>query len=357
MFRRRILTISSIASFASASIMLQTTKPVQAECSSSSYFSKSFVADAVEIASPSVTNIVVQSRRHRGLGVGSGFVISKDGLVVTNAHVIMQTNDVKCQVTLWDGRILPASVHSFDSKSDIALLQIDLRNETNTLPVAKIGTSSKLRAGDFVLALGAPLKLSNSVSFGIVSQVARYGMDLVASMSMGRGMPGEVAKTAFIQTDAAITQGNSGGPLVNVDGEVIGINTLSAQGVQGLSFAIPIDAAMAVINQLRDTGRVERPYIGIQMQDYFDGKTMHVMVRNVESDCPAATAGLRSRDVITNIDGRDIRSVRDVYKAKLTIGKHHLITVRRTNGSIEKLQIVPEPEREMEEMTRSRFFK
>lgn len=308
---------------------------------------KNFIADTVEIASPSVCNIVVSTRM--GEGSGSGFVISsRDGLVVTNAHVVMNDPNSKVQVTLWDGRKRMANVHAVDRKSDIALLRLLQPTQDDggdaEIPEARIGKSAALRAGDFVIALGSPLRLSNTVTFGIVSQTARYGVDLYSALSV-RGAP-EYQRTAFIQTDAAITRGNSGGPLVNIDGEVIGINTLSAQGVQGLSFAIPIDAAMAVIDQLRRTGRVRRPYIGLQMQDFFDGKKVHVRVRSVESGSPAARAGLATHDTILSIDGKDIDSVRDVFKVGFAVDRTYRLRVRCADGYEKEVSITPEPEKE-----------
>jgi len=157
----------------------------EAKCTSSPPLGKNFIADTVEVASPSVVNIVI--RTHFGEGSGSGFIISKDGFLVTNAHVIMNDLGAKCVVTLWDGRKMKATVHSADKKSDIALLKVDGADKGVDLPVAKIGCSGSLRSGDFCVALGSPLRLSNSVSFGIISQTARYGVDLFSGLPMGGG--------------------------------------------------------------------------------------------------------------------------------------------------------------------------
>ena len=196
------------------------------------------------------------------------------------------------------------------------------------------------------MALGSPLRLSNSVSFGIVSQTARYGVDLYSALSPTMHAPQEHQKTAFIQTDAAITRGNSGGPLVNIDGRVIGINTLSAEGAHGLSFAIPIDSAMAVVHQLVEKGCVVRPYIGIQMQDAFDGREVRVRVRSAEVGSPSQRAGLHAGDTILSIDAVDIRGVRDVYKVGFKMGQAYTVLIRRPDGSVATLTITPEPEKE-----------
>lgn len=316
--------------------------------------SRTFVADAVEVASPSVVNIHVRGRM--GEGSGSGFVISKDGLCVTNAHVVMHDRNALLNITLWDGAKFHGKVHSLDEMSDIALVKIEIpENHSHVeLPPAKIGVSSQLRAGEFVVALGAPLRLSNTVTLGIVSSVARYGVDLFSALAVRGGS--EYARTAFIQTDAAITRGNSGGPLVNLDGEVIGINTLSAQGVQGLSFAIPSDAAMAVVEQLKAHGRVARPHLGITMQDVMRAPRstrrgradapmpteVMVRVRSVEKGSPAARAGLEAGCTILKIDGRPIRSVRDVYRIGLTVGRHYTFQIQTPEGSEKTLTLTPE---------------
>lgn len=180
---------------------------------------------------------------------------------MTNAHVVSNAADGRVIVTLWDARKFSGQVHSIDRTSDIALIKLDNPNN-EALPVAKMGKSAELRAGEFVIALGSPLFLQNSVSFGIVSAPARRGSDL--------GM--EKNRTDFIQTDAAVNVGNSGGPLVNLDGRVIGINTMKAQGTDGISFAIPIDYASIIIKQLLKNGRVIRPYIGAKMVDFIPEK-------------------------------------------------------------------------------------
>ncbi len=192
-----------------------------------------------------------------------------------------------------------ARVHSMDKLSDVALVKLE--ESDDELPVAALGSSSKLRAGEFVVSIGSPMMLQDSVSFGIVSAVARHATELGVANT----------RSEFIQTDAAINVGNSGGPLVNMDGEVIGINTMTIKGGEGLSFAIPIDTAAQVVKQLMARGRVVRPYIGLKMANVVDGvptggkrkkgakedmfniKEPRVMVLDVVKGSPAQIAGLQ----------------------------------------------------------------
>jgi HtrA serine peptidase 2 len=203
---------------------------------------------------PAVVNITVGKPGQQASG-GSGFVIdSGAGIIVTNAHVVKRANarnsDAPITVTMNDSRRFTATVHSRDPLSDIALVQITPQPSSEKLPEIRIGTSSNLRAGEWVVALGSPLSLQNTATAGIVSAVARPSAELGLSQQ----------RTEYIQTDAAVNQGNSGGPLVNLDGEVIGINTMKVQqvGVAGISFAIPIDTATQVIEQLRRSRKVVR---------------------------------------------------------------------------------------------------
>ena len=255
---------------------------------------RNFIADAADIASPAVVNIIT-AVDWRGASSGSGFILSRDGFVVTNAHVVARSADGKVLVTMWDGRKLAGFVHSMDQASDIALVK--LLNVVDDLPVALLGVSGKLRVGEFVVALGSPLQLQNSVTFGIVSATARHASELGLSKN----------RSDYIQTDAAINAGNSGGPLVNLDGEVIGINTMKVDGTSGISFAIPIDTAAQIIKQLMTNKRVIRPYIGLKMANFtsdtssFEKRkgallstdTPKVLVVEVERDSPASRAGIQ----------------------------------------------------------------
>eukprot|EP01041_Mallomonas_annulata_P003837 gene3835-7640_t len=316
--------------------------------------SRNFIADAAESVAPSVVNILcpVHGMMISGVSSGSGFIISKEGYLVTNAHVVSQSVDGNVVVTLWDTRKFEGKVHSIDKISDIAIVKI-IKPHGEDLPVAILGNSDKLRAGEFVVALGSPLFLQNSITFGIVSATARRGSDL--------GM--DKNRTDFIQTDAAINIGNSGGPLVNLDGEVIGINTMKAQGTDGISFAIPIDSASVVIKQLLKHGRVIRPYIGCKMADYIPERgtkrsargsitgLMSVddvsvpMVMEVARGSPAHKAGLKSGDIVLEIDGKKISTVREVLDCiGLEVGRTLTLTVRRSSGNETQLHVTTAPE-------------
>lgn len=193
-----------------------------------------------------------------GISSGSGFIITEDGLVVTNAHVVMSSTDGKVLVTAMNGRKRTGTVHSLDTASDIALIQLDSDYAGEKYPTVALGTSGKVRNGEFVIALGSPMQLQNSCSFGIVSATARHASELGFTNN----------RAEFIQTDAAINAGNSGGPLINLNGQVIGINSMKAKGADGISFAIPIDTAAQVIQQLRLHKRVIRPYVGLNMVNF-----------------------------------------------------------------------------------------
>lgn len=220
--------------------------------------SRNFVADVVEVCAPAVVNIVCVSATLYGqmaASSGSGFIVTKDGYIVTNAHVVAGSVDGKVVITMKDGRKKPGMVHSLDLTSDLAIVKIDAMYVDEALPIIPYGLSSKVRAGEFVIAIGSPMLLQNSASLGIVSATARHASELGISNN----------RSEYIQTDAAINMGNSGGPLVNLDGEVIGINTMKVKGVDGISFAIPIDIASQIIKQLLQHKRVIRPFVGLKM--------------------------------------------------------------------------------------------
>jgi serine protease Do len=230
-------------------------------------------------------------------GEGSGFVISADGYILTNAHVVADASEVTVRTT--DRREYGAKVVGVDARTDVAVLKI----EATKLPVVRIGSPQGLKAGEWVIAIGSPFGFENSVTAGIVSATAR-------------SLAGD-AYTPFIQTDAAINPGNSGGPLFNLQGEVVGINSQiysRTGGYQGVSFAIPIDVAMSVKNQLVASGRVERGRIGVVIQEVNQAladsfrleRPRGALVSRVEQDGPAAAAGLKPGDVILAVDGREI---------------------------------------------------
>ncbi|MES2355299.1 MAG: DegQ family serine endoprotease [Pseudomonadota bacterium] len=232
-------------------------------------------------------------------GLGSGFIISQDGYVLTNRHVVANADTVIVKLT--DKREFKAKVVGTDSRTDVALLKVDAKD----LPTVPIGDASHIRVGEWVLAIGAPFGFENSVTAGIVSAI-------------NRALP-EENFVPFIQTDVAINPGNSGGPLFNMKGEVVGINSQiysRTGGFMGLSFAIPIDVAIDVANQLKSTGRVSRGRIGVQIQSLTpelagsfglqDAKG--ALVASIEKGSPADKAGLQPGDVIREYDGKQVVS-------------------------------------------------
>lgn len=241
----------------------------------------------------------------RPFGAGSGFIFSSDGYVLTNAHVVDNADEVT--VTLTDKRDFRAKVIGVDKRTDVAVLKIEAAN----LPKVTIGSSDKLRVGEWVLAVGSPFGLSNSVSAGIVSAKGRDEVD--------RG------GVAFIQTDVAVNPGNSGGPLFNLKGEVVGINSqiLSRTGgYQGISFAIPIDDALRVSDQIIKTGKVSRGRLGVLIGNLTREaaealglpKAQGASVQNVEKDSPAEKAGVQAGDIILKVDGRSIEGSAEVTR-------------------------------------------
>ncbi|TFJ87054.1 hypothetical protein NSK_001388 [Nannochloropsis salina CCMP1776] len=292
-----------------------------------------FVADAVEAAAPAVANITVNIRFHAGRWTptyatqsGSGFVISEDGLVVTNAHVIASSvgGDEPVMITLTDGRKFSGKVHSIDARTDVALLQADTQGAK--LPVARIGQSSNLRPGEWVVALGSPQGLANTVTVGIVSTVARLGSELGLMHT----------RAEYIQTDAAINAGNSGGPLVNLDGEVVGINSMKLEYSDGIGFAIPIDSAFQVVQQLIKYKRVRRPYVGLSFRlvnvegaegERVGEKELGMLVLEVKAGSPAEKAGLQEGDVVIEIDGSRVKGLGDVTE-KIGLEPEKTFTVK-----------------------------
>ena len=234
-------------------------------------------------------------------GVGSGFILSADGYVMTNAHVVDGADEVF--VTLTDKREFKARVVGADKRSDVALVKIDATG----LATVRVGDVSRLKVGEWVMAIGSPFGLENTVTAGIVSAKARDTGDLVP----------------LIQTDVAINPGNSGGPLINLRGEVVGINSQiysRSGGFMGISFAIPIDEASRVADQLRANGRVIRGRIGVQIDQVSKevaesiglGKQQGAFVRGVESGGPAEKAGVEAGDIITKFEGRSIEKAGDL---------------------------------------------
>ncbi len=240
----------------------------------------------------------IPRREYKRRSLGSGFIITEDGFIVTNYHVVEGATEVK--VVLKDGSEYKAKVYGTDPKTDIALLKIDPKGKR--LPTVKFGDSDKLKVGEWVLAIGNPFGLSYTVTAGIVSAKGR--------------VIGEGPYDNFIQTDASINPGNSGGPLVNMKGEVVGINTAIIKNAQGIGFAIPINLARAVIEQLKEHGRVIRGWLGVYIQDVRPdlAKAMHLPVKRgaiitkVMPKSPAERAGLKRGDVILEFNGKEVKN-------------------------------------------------
>ena len=267
-----------------------------------------------------------QSQKSRPLGIGSGFIISEDGYVVTNHHVIKDADEIV--ITMTDGTEYQAELKGSDSKTDLALLKID---DVDDLPYVAFGDDDKSRVGDWVLAIGNPFGLGGSASTGIIS--AR-GRDI-------RSGPYD----DYIQVDAAINRGNSGGPLFNLKGEVIGINTAIYSpngGSVGIGFSIPSNMAKNVISQLRDSGQVERAWIGVEIQtlskelaDGFDRDNDHgALIASVVPGKPADKGGLQAGDIILSFDGEEIEEMRDLPRivAQSEVGKKYKVVIWRNGG-------------------------
>jgi serine protease Do len=263
-------------------------------------------------------------------GVGSGFILTADGFIMTNAHVVDGADQVL--VTLPDKREFKARIVGVDKRSDVAVVKV----EATGLPVVKIGDVNRLKVGEWVMAIGSPFGLDNSVTAGIVSAKQR---------DTGDYLP-------FIQTDVAINPGNSGGPLINMRGEVVGINSQiysRSGGFMGISFAIPIDEAIRVSEQLRTLGRVQRGRIGVQIDQVSKdvaeslglAKAQGALVRSVEAGSPADKAGVEAGDIITRFEGKPIEKSADLPRMVGSVkpGSKASLTVWR-RGSSKELQVV-----------------
>lgn len=231
----------------------------------------------------------------RERALGSGFVVDRDGHVATNAHVVDQADVV--QIKLADDRELRARVVGKDDALDVAVLAIE--SPPADLPVASLGSSERLRVGDYVVAIGNPFGLGDTVTMGIVSAKGR---------SLGAGPYDD-----FIQTDAPINPGNSGGPLFDVHGQVVGINTAMEAQAQGIGFAVPIDPVKRELPQLIATGRVARGRLGVAIRPIDETDHAHgALVARVEPGGPADRAGVRAGDVIVDVDGQDVKRATDL---------------------------------------------
>ena len=275
------------------------------------------VADVVAKVKPSVVAINTEStaldffnRPMQQEGAGSGWIIRQDGLIITNNHVVEGAKSIS--VTLDDGRTFPVDVNTVatDPLIDLAVLRINAVN----LPAVQVGDSTKMRLGDYVVAIGNSLGEGTRATLGIISR-----QNASVPLDQGQTLYG------LIETDAAINPGNSGGPLVNMAGQVIGINSakLAAVGVEATGFAISTETAMPIIQQLIDTGRAVHPWLGVTLyaidqiviQDYGLAVDKGALIVDIQSGSPADTAGLKIKDVVVSFDGKTINTVDDLIQA------------------------------------------
>jgi len=252
--------------------------------------------------------------------LGSGFIISEDGFILTNNHVVTGADEIK--VKLSDGREFRGEVKGRDEKFDLALIRIDAKGN---LPVAPMGDSDKIEVGEWVMAIGNPFGLAQTVTAGIVSAQGRV---------IGGGPYDD-----YIQTDASINPGNSGGPLFDTKGEVIGINTAILAGGQGIGFAIPVNMAKSIITQLKETGKVTRGWLGVSVQPVtaelaksFGLESEHgALVAEVMKDSPAEKSGLKNGDIILDFNGHAIKEMGELPRvvAATQVGKKVVVVVQR----------------------------
>jgi len=307
------------------------------------------VTSAVDRVSPSVVNIEVHQAAGRSRsgepreqrGGGSGFVFTPDGLILTNSHVVHDA--VRIGVTLADGRRMPATVIGDDPASDLAVIRLEQpRFDEPGLIAAELGDSQRLRVGQIVIAIGAPYGFQSTVTAGVVSALGR---------SL-RSYSGRLIDDV-IQTDASLNPGNSGGPLVDSAGRVVGVNTATILPAQGICFAIGINTAKFVASRLLRDGRIRRSYIGVSAQTvpvhrrvvrFYDlPKEMGAMVLSVEEGSPAKRAGLREGDVIVALEGQPVAGVDDLHRllTEVRVGIGSALTIIRYTDKLE-LRVVPE---------------
>ena len=268
-------------------------------------------------------------REFKRPGLGSGFIVDEKGYIVTNNHVVEGADKIK--VILKDETEYDAEVIGRDPVTDIALLRV---NAKNNLPTVPLGNSDNLKVGEWVAAIGSPFGLEHTVTAGIVSAKGRV---------IGSGPYDD-----FIQTDASINPGNSGGPLINTQGEVVGINTMIIAGGQGIGFAIPINLAKNIVDQLKNNGEVTRGWIGITIQNLKDDLAEYygvkgksgVLVNEVVPGDPADKAGIQPKDIITAVNGKKVTTSRDLTNlaANLGVGDAAEVTILR-NGKPKTLEV------------------
>lgn len=281
-------------------------------------------------------NVPVPPSQELQRGIGSGFILDREGHIMTNAHVVDGANQVK--VTLKDGRTFDGQVLGTDPATDVAVIKVTGDN----LPTVALSNSDQIQPGEWAVAIGNPLGLDNTVTVGIISATGRSSGQV--------GVPDK--RVDFIQTDAAINPGNSGGPLLNERGEVIGMNTAIIQGAQGLGFAIPINTAQQIAQQLITTGKVEHTYLGIQMvtltpevQQEINSnlnsglsvsESSGILVVKIVPNSPAAQAGLRAGDVIQSVNGQAVQDAAAVQKlvSEKSVGDTLTLAVKRDQQNL-----------------------
>jgi S1-C subfamily serine protease len=310
------------------------------------------VTSAVEKISPSVAHIEVHQAagktrsgepRERQ-GGGSGFVFTPDGLILTNSHVVHEA--ARIAVTLADGRHMPATLIGDDPASDLAVIRLEMpRSDESGLTAATLGDSQRLRVGQIAIAIGAPYGFQSTVTAGVVSALGR---------SL-RSYSGRLIDDV-IQTDAALNPGNSGGPLIDSAGRVIGVNTATILPAQGICFAIGINTAKFVASRLLRDGRIRRSFVGLSGQTvpvhrrvvrFYDlPKETGALVQSVEENSPAKRAGLREGDIIVALEGQPVAGVDDLHRllTEVRVGVSCTLTVLRWTEKLE-LKVVPEEAR------------
>ncbi len=269
-----------------------------------------------------------QERREQSLG--SGFIISADGYILTNEHVVAGAEEIKVQLT--DQRVFPGEVVGVDAKTDVAVIKIE---SSEPLPVAVLGDSDRLKVGQWALAIGNPFGLDSTLTVGVIS-------------ATGRANVGIEDYEDFIQTDASINPGNSGGPLLNIYGEVVGINTAIVAAGQGIGFAIPVNLASLIADQLMTRGEVTRGWLGVSIQPLDPGlaesfgldRVTGALVNKVLPDTPADRAGVQRGDVLLSFNGKEVRGVRQLQLlvASTPIGAEVPVVVQR-DGTLLTLQV------------------